>query len=104
MLSTFKNVYVNEVLAHIVVPFMRDNFLEGNGILQQDGARPHTARVTQQFIADNNISLLNWVLMSPDMYPIEHVWDGLCQATPTRKRATAEICRYWGVECYSTGF
>jgi len=67
-------VYVNEVLTHIVVPF---NFPEGNGILQQDGARPHTARVTQQFIADNNISLLHWASLSPDVSPIEHVWDEL---------------------------
>jgi len=69
------NVYVNEVLANTVVPFMHDNFPEKNGILQQDGAGPHTARVTQQFITDNNISLLNWASMSPDMSPI--VWDEL---------------------------
>jgi len=66
------NLYVNELLAHIAVPFMQDNFPEGNGILQQDCARPHTAIVTPQFIADNNISLLNWASMSPDMFP---VWD-----------------------------
>jgi len=53
---------------------MHDNFPEGNGILQQDVARPHTARVTQQFIADN-ISLLHWASLSPDVSPIEHVWD-----------------------------
>jgi len=71
------NLYVNEVLAHIVVPVMQDNFPKGNGILQQDGAWPHTAIITPQFIADNNISLLNWASMSPDMSPIEHVWDEL---------------------------
>ena len=65
---------MNELLAHIVVPFMPDNFPKGNGILQQDGARPHTARVTQQFIADTNISLLHWALLSPDVSSIEHVW------------------------------
>jgi len=64
-------------VAHIVVPFMQDNFPKGNGILQQDGARPHTAIVKPQFIADNNISLLNWASMSPDMSPIEHVWGEL---------------------------
>ena len=53
------NLYVNEVLAYIVVPFKQDNFAIGNGIVQQDGARPHTAIVTPQFIADNNISLLS---------------------------------------------
>ena len=68
------NVYVNELLAHIVVLFMHDNFPEGNSILQQDGAWPHTDRVTQQFIADNNISLLHWASLSPDVSSIEHVW------------------------------
>ena len=71
------NVYVNEVLANTVFPIMHDNFPEENGILQQDGARPHTARVTQQLITGNNISLLNRASMSPDMSPIEHVWDEL---------------------------
>ena len=71
------NLYVNEVLTDIVVPFMQDNFPEGNGILQQDGAKPHAAIVTPQFIADYNISLLNWASMSPDMSLIEHVWDEL---------------------------
>jgi len=71
------NLYVNEVLEYIVVPFKQDNFAIGNGIVQQDGARPHTSIVTPRFIADNNISQLNWASMSPDMSPIEHVWDEL---------------------------
>jgi len=61
---------------------MQDNFPEGNGILQQDCARPHTARVTQQYIADNNISLLNWASMSPDMSPVEHFWERMVYARP----------------------
>jgi len=76
------NVYVNKVLANIVVSSMQDNFPEGNGILQQDCARPHTARVTQQYIADNNISLLNWASMSPDMSPVEHFWERMVYARP----------------------
>ena len=68
-------MYVNEVLANIVVPFTQGNFPEGNGILQEDSARPHTARITWQFIADNNISLLNWAAMSPDMSSFEYVCD-----------------------------
>ena len=60
-----------------MVRFTQDNVPEGNGILQQDDPRPRTARVTQQFIANNNISLLNWASMSPDMSPVEHVWDEL---------------------------
>jgi len=82
---------VNEALAKTVVPFMHDNFPEKNGILQQDGARPHTARVTQQFVTDYNISLLNWASMSPDMSPIEHVWDELKIRVYTRPHPPVNV-------------
>ena len=71
--------------------FMQDNFPEENGILQQDGARPHTARVTQQFVTDYNISLLNWASMSPDMSPIEHVWDELKIRVYTRPHPPVNV-------------
>ena len=49
----------------------------GGGILQQDGARPHTARLTMNFLAQNGINVLDWQAMPPDMSHIEHVWDDL---------------------------
>jgi len=85
------NVYVNEVLANIVFPFMQEYFTEENGILLEDGARPHTAKVTQQLFADNNISLLNWASMSPDMSPIEHVWDELKKKVYTRPHPPVNV-------------
>jgi len=42
-------VQVNQLWADVLVPFMQND--QGEGILQQDGARPHTIRVTQQFLA-----------------------------------------------------
>jgi len=41
----------------------------------QDNARPHTANITRQFLADNQITVLGHPAMSPDLNPIEHVWD-----------------------------
>lgn len=45
----------------------------------QDNARPHTANITRQFFQRNNIRLLRHPAMSPDLNPIEHVWDILCR-------------------------
>ena len=80
-------VYVNQVLAD-VVPFMQNNFPHGDGTLQQDGARPHTARVTQQFLAQHNINVLEWAGISPDMSPLEHLWDELKRRVYARAQPT----------------
>ncbi|EFN60293.1 Transposable element Tc1 transposase, partial [Camponotus floridanus] len=44
-------------------------------IFQQDNARPHVARNVQVFFLAQHILLLLWPTRSPDMSPIEHVWD-----------------------------
>ncbi len=71
------NVYINNVLQPVVVPFMAQHFPNGHGILQQDNAPPHTAGVTRRFLNQQNVNVLAWPALSPDMSPIEHVWDVL---------------------------
>ncbi len=65
--------YRDEILRPIVVPFIHDNHL----MLQHDNARPHVARICTQFLEAENIPVLAWPAYSPDMSPIEHVWDAL---------------------------
>ncbi|GFT30940.1 uncharacterized protein TNCV_1683141 [Trichonephila clavipes] len=45
------------------------------GMFQQDNARPHTARVAQDFL--RHFQTLPWPAHSPDLFPVEHVWDKL---------------------------
>jgi hypothetical protein len=46
-----------------------------NALFQQDNARPHIANVSIDFLDDSQVDLLPWLPRSPDLSPIEHVWD-----------------------------
>ncbi|GFY36085.1 transposable element Tcb2 transposase [Trichonephila clavipes] len=64
--------YVDDILRPHVGPFLND--LPG-AIFQQDNARPHTARVAQDFL--RHFQTFPWLTRSPDLSPVEHVWDQL---------------------------
>ncbi|GFX60942.1 transposable element Tcb1 transposase [Trichonephila clavipes] len=42
---------------------------------QQDNARPYTAKVLQDCL--HTVTTLTWAAQSPDLSPIEHIWDHL---------------------------
>jgi transposase len=37
------------------------------GVVQQNNARPHAARVTMDYLEQNNINVLPWPSKSPDL-------------------------------------
>ena len=39
-----------------------------------DSTRPHVSRICRQFLNRNNVNVLHWTVVSPDMNPIEHIW------------------------------
>ncbi|GFX27409.1 transposable element Tc1 transposase [Trichonephila clavipes] len=70
--------YVEDIFQPHVGPFL--NGLPG-AIFQQDNARPHTARVAQDFLL--HFQTLPWPARSPNLSPIEHVWDQLKRQIPS---------------------
>ncbi|GFW00661.1 transposable element Tcb2 transposase [Trichonephila clavipes] len=62
--------YVDDILRPHVGLFLKG--LPG-AIFQQDNARPHTARVAQDFL--RHFQTLSWPAYSPDLSPVEPVGD-----------------------------
>ncbi|GFT70068.1 transposable element Tcb2 transposase [Trichonephila clavipes] len=68
-------VLVDEILRPIVVPYataIGDDF-----ILMDDKCRPHRANLVEDFLFEEGIVRMEWSACSPNMNPIEHVWDAL---------------------------
>ncbi|GFU58202.1 transposable element Tcb2 transposase [Trichonephila clavipes] len=67
--------YRDEILRPIVVPYaaaIRDDF-----ILMNDNCRPHRATLVEDFLFEEGIVRMEWPVCSPDMNPIEHVWNAI---------------------------
>ncbi|KFM76921.1 Transposable element Tc1 transposase, partial [Stegodyphus mimosarum] len=86
------NRYIREVLQPEAVPFLQS--LPG-AVFQQDNARPHTARIVKSFFAAQQVQLLPWPACSPDMSPIEHVWDVIGRRLARDPRPVASADELW---------
>ena len=73
--------YVN-ILANHFIPWV-DNY--PNSIFQQDGASCHTSTYTVWWMRTHNIPILDWVAQSPDLNPIENLWNHLDSQVRKRK-------------------
>ena len=81
--------YRDNILEPIVVPFARQ--AGPQFVFQDDNARAHRARIVTQYLQQQNITTLPWPALSPDLSPIEHVWDTLGRRRKQRQRQPTTV-------------
>lgn len=76
------NTYVQNIIHRIVYPLR--NEIGHNFIFMDNNARPHRARRVEEVLEEGHIRRLNCPANSPDMNPIEHMWNYVKRAISTR--------------------
>lgn len=54
-------------------------------LFMDDNARPHRARLVDEYLESEDIHRMDWPAKSPDLNPIEHAWDALGRAIAIRQ-------------------
>jgi hypothetical protein len=94
--------YVQTLETHLV-PFLENQPLTQQFVLQQDNAPCHTAKRTLDWLKENAVDVLEeWPPYSPDLNVIENMWSYLKRKLRRESFSSEELLRTRALEIWNT--